>query len=67
VAARDSVVTIDHPAVGPVTVPGVVPRLVDTPGWIETLGAVLGGASVDEIIERWSGVRTDDLTTGENA
>ena len=66
-AARDSVVTIDHPAVGPVTVPGVVPRLVDTPGWIETLGAVLGGASVDEIIERWSGVRTDDLTTGENA
>ncbi len=54
VAARESVVTVDHPTVGPVTVPGVVPRLTETPGIIRTLGAVLGGASVDEIVAHWN-------------
>ncbi len=54
VAARDSVVTVEHPTVGPVTVPGVVPRLMETPGIIRTLGAVLGEASVDEIVARWN-------------
>ena len=54
VVARDSVVTVEHPTVGPVTVPGVVPRLMETPGIIRTLGAVLGEASVDEIVARWN-------------
>tara|TARA_B100001167_G_scaffold97856_1_gene59590 strand:- start:256 stop:879 length:624 start_codon:yes stop_codon:yes gene_type:complete len=54
VVARDSVVTVEHPTVGPVSVPGVVPRLTETPGFIRTLGAVLGEVSVDEIVERWS-------------
>ena len=53
VAARDSVVTVEHPTVGPVSVPGVVPRLMETPGSIWRLGAVLGEASVDQILERW--------------
>ena len=52
--ARDSVVTVDHPTAGPVSVSGVVPRLMETPGSIRRLGAVLGEASVDEILERWS-------------
>jgi crotonobetainyl-CoA:carnitine CoA-transferase CaiB-like acyl-CoA transferase len=64
VAARDSVVTIDHPTVGPVTVSGVVPHLVDTPGLIETLGAVLGGTTVDEVLERWRGALDGATTTG---
>jgi hypothetical protein len=58
------VVTIDHPTVGPVTVSGVVPHLVDTPGLIETLGAVLGGTTVDEVLERWRGALDGATTTG---
>ena len=71
VAARDSVVTVEHPTVGPVSVPGVVPRLSETPGFIRTLGAVLGEVSVDEIVEHWSalgerGSRPNrDADTGE--
>jgi CoA:oxalate CoA-transferase len=65
VAARDSVVTIDHPTVGPVTVSGVVPRLMDTPGLIETLGAVLGGTTVEDVLERWRRVLDGATTTGE--
>jgi len=62
VAARDSVVTIEHPTIGPVTVPGVVPHLVETPGIIRTLGAVLGEASVDEIVARWNTENEGDET-----
>ena len=71
VAARDSVVTVEHPTVGPVSVPGVVPRLSETPGFIRTLGAVLGEVSVAEIVEHWSalgerGSRPNrDADTGE--
>ena len=65
VAARDSVVRIDQPGVGPVTVSGVVPRLMDTPGLIETLGAVLGGTTVDDVLERWGGAPYGATTTGE--
>ena len=40
--ARDNLVTRDLPAVGPVTVPGVVPKLSRTPGRITRLGPRLG-------------------------
>ena len=56
VAARDSVVTVAHPTIGPMTVPGVVPRLLETPGAIHRLGAVLGEASAADILERWTDV-----------
>ena len=56
VAARDSVVTVEHPTIGPMTVPGVVPRLLETPGAIHRLGAVLGEASAADILERWTDV-----------
>ena len=56
VAARDSVVTVEHPTVGPVSVPGVVPRLLETPGAIRRLGAVLGELSASEVVERWAAI-----------
>ena len=56
VAARDSVVTVEHPTVGPVSVPGVVPRLLETPGAIRRLGAVLGEISVSEVLGRWAAI-----------
>ena len=56
VAARDSVVPVEHPTVGPVSVPGVVPRLLETPGAIRRLGAVLGEISVSEGLGRWAAI-----------
>ena len=56
VAARDSVVTVEHPTVGPVSVPGVVPRLLAPPGAIRRLGAVLGEISVSEVLGRWAAI-----------
>ncbi len=53
VAARGSVVTVDDPRAGPVSVPAVVPNLHDTPGSVDRLGGPLGEASVAEILGRW--------------
>lgn len=54
VAARESTLTIDDAMGNQITVPGVVPRLLDTPGVVERLGAVLGELSIEQAIERWS-------------
>jgi crotonobetainyl-CoA:carnitine CoA-transferase CaiB-like acyl-CoA transferase len=40
--ARGNLVTVDDPATGPVTVPGVVPKLSATPGAVDALGPALG-------------------------
>ncbi len=40
--ARNDMITVDVPDVGPVVVPGVFPRLSRTPGRISTLGPHLG-------------------------
>jgi crotonobetainyl-CoA:carnitine CoA-transferase CaiB-like acyl-CoA transferase len=45
--ARGNLVTIDDPETGPVTVPGVAPRLSRTPGRIVNLGPRLAGANKD--------------------
>jgi formyl-CoA transferase len=39
---RETVVRAPHPRLGPVAVPGVVPRLVATPGAVRSLGGDLG-------------------------
>lgn len=41
-AARDNIARVDHPNVGQVAVPNVVPRLSETPGGIDHLGVELG-------------------------
>ena len=41
-AARDNLVTLEDPVAGPVTIPGVFPRLSKTPGRIDRLGPRLG-------------------------
>ena len=59
-AARENLVTLTEPDVGEVVVPGVVPKLSETPGRIDSLGPALGsgnhavygdmlGLSADEI------------------
>lgn len=46
-AARGNLQTVEVPEVGPVTVPGVLPRLSETPGTITHLGPPLGDANRD--------------------
>ncbi|MGI9421846.1 MAG: CaiB/BaiF CoA transferase family protein [Hyphomicrobiaceae bacterium] len=41
-AARETLKTIAHPALGNITIPNVLPRLSVTPGEIESLGPALG-------------------------
>ena len=43
--ARGNLVIVDDPATGPVTVPGVAPRLSRTPGRIDNLGPALANAN----------------------
>lgn len=43
--ARGNLVTVDDPETGPVTIPGVAPRLSRTPGRIDGLGPALASAN----------------------
>lgn len=54
VAARSSVLTIDVPGIGELTIPGVVPRLSETPGRVERLGGTAGESTAQKILERWA-------------
>lgn len=57
VMARDSVLRIIDDrfgALGSLVVPGTVPRLMETPGRIDRLGATLGESDAAQVIERWS-------------
>lgn len=45
--ARDDMETIDDPALGPVVIPGVFPKLSETPGRISNLGPPLGNANTE--------------------
>ncbi len=57
VMARDSVRRIIDDrfgALGSLVVPGTVPRLMETPGRIDRLGATLGESDAAQVIERWS-------------
>ncbi len=52
--ARESVVTVPTNDGGALSVAGVVPRLSETPGSTDRLGATLGERSVATLIERWA-------------
>ncbi len=61
--ARETIATVEHPDLGPVRMPNIVPRLSRTPGAITRLGGELGECNeevyVDELghdpaeLERW--------------
>jgi succinyl-CoA:(S)-malate CoA-transferase subunit A len=58
--ARNDLETIDDPALGPIVIPGVVPRLSETPGRITNLGPPLGNANT-EIYGGLLGLSEDEL------
>jgi succinyl-CoA:(S)-malate CoA-transferase subunit A len=59
--ARGNLETIDEPGMGPVTVPGVVPTLSETPGRITNLGPSLGNATY-EVMRELLGLTADEIT-----
>lgn len=65
VRARDMLVRIDHPTLGEMRLPGIVPRTSPTPGAVRWTGPVLGEHSDDVYLE--SGVSRqviDELRRG---
>jgi crotonobetainyl-CoA:carnitine CoA-transferase CaiB-like acyl-CoA transferase len=63
---RQTVVRVPHPRLGPVAVPGVVPRLTSTPGAVEDLGRDLG-ADNEEIYTGRLGHSPAELTAWREA
>ena len=58
--ARENLVTLEVPEIGPVVVPNVVPKLTATPGRIVSLGPPLGNAN-DEIYRGLLGLSTAEI------
>jgi len=58
--ARENLVTIDDPDVGEITIPGVIPRLSETPGRIEHLGPPLGNMT-DQALGELLGLTAAEL------
>lgn len=56
--ARGTMIQVDVPGVGPVTVPAALPRLSATPGEVKTLGPGLGEAN-DMVYGDWLGLSAD--------
>lgn len=61
ICARNNLVSVEEPGLGPVTIPGVVPTLSATPGQITALGPALGEAT-DQVLRALL-----DLTAAEIA
>jgi formyl-CoA transferase len=62
-AARDMLVEVDHPKLGNVTVPGVVPKFSRTPGAVRRGGPALGEHNREVYTEL--GLNADELTALE--
>jgi len=59
-AARENIVSVPHPAMGEVKMPGVVPKLSLTPGAITSPGPSLG-QHTDEVLRNMLGLSDADL------
>jgi crotonobetainyl-CoA:carnitine CoA-transferase CaiB-like acyl-CoA transferase len=49
--ARETVIKVDHPKLGPVQIPAPVPKLSATPGRVRHLGADLGSDNQDILVD----------------
>jgi crotonobetainyl-CoA:carnitine CoA-transferase CaiB-like acyl-CoA transferase len=61
-SARKNLVTLDESELGPVTVPGVLPKLSETPGQLKSLGPALGSAN-NSIFGRLLGLTPDNIAS----
>ncbi len=65
-AARETMTTVQHPVVGDITVPNVLPRLSETPGTIDSLGPKLGDWNdyvFEQLLNDDSEIRAPTATT----
>lgn len=60
IEARDNMLTLSHPELGDITVPGVVPKLSRTAGNVRSLGPALGDANAD-VLKTLCGLSDADL------
>ncbi|BCY12900.1 CaiB/BaiF CoA-transferase family protein [Actinoplanes sp. L3-i22] len=60
VRAREAVITVDHPELGPLKMQNVAPRLSGTPGAVKWPGPALG-ASNDEVYQGILGLTGDEM------
>jgi formyl-CoA transferase len=51
IRARENIIAVDHPDLGPVLMPGVVPRMSGTPGHVSRPAPRLGADTVDVLLE----------------
>lgn len=65
IAARDNLLTLNHPDLGEITVPGVVPKLSRTAGKVNSLGPALGSSNAD-VLKSLCGLSDDDLAELRN-
>jgi crotonobetainyl-CoA:carnitine CoA-transferase CaiB-like acyl-CoA transferase len=59
-AARETITTIQHPVLGPLKMPNVIPRMSETPGKIEHAGPDLGSAN-EQVYEREVGISKERI------
>ncbi|WP_433503042.1 CaiB/BaiF CoA transferase family protein [Pseudonocardia halophobica] len=59
-AARENIVEIEDPRIGPLTMPGVVPRFSETPGEVRWAGPDLG-QDTDEVLGRVCGLTAERI------
>jgi len=60
--ARENLVTLCDPDIGEVTVPGVIPRLSETPGRIENLGPALGNMT-EQVLRELLGLSREEIAS----
>ncbi len=58
--AREMILDIPHPLFGSIAMPGIVPKLSDTPGEVKWPAPPLG-ADTDEVLHRLAGLDDDEL------
>lgn len=61
-AARENLIKFAHDVVGEITMPGIMPKLSETPGRVKTLGPSLG-AHVDSILTDLLGISEAEVTS----
>ena len=62
-AARDALITVDDPAMGPITMQGVFPKFSATPGSVRKCAPDAVGEDTADILHRWLGRAQPGATT----
>jgi len=69
IAAREMIVEVDHPVAGPLKMPGVPVKFLDTPGDVHSPAPLLGQHTSEVLQEilAWDAAKADDFAERANA